>query len=45
MVGGDFNMVRDSSEVCGQASDNRLASDEFNDYIVHTGLLSLPTQG
>ncbi|KAL2252473.1 UNVERIFIED_CONTAM: hypothetical protein Sindi_0042000 [Sesamum indicum] len=33
------------SEEMWLAGDNRLASDEFNDCIVHTGLLSLPMQG
>ncbi|KAL0302142.1 UNVERIFIED_CONTAM: hypothetical protein Scaly_3042100 [Sesamum calycinum] len=32
LVGGDFNAVRDMSEVCGTSGDIRLAMTEFNDY-------------
>ncbi|KAK4383974.1 Transposon TX1 uncharacterized protein [Sesamum angolense] len=45
LVGGDFNAVRDLSEVCGTSGDIRLAMNEFNEYILNTGLIALPVQG
>ncbi|KAK4384223.1 hypothetical protein Sango_3080800 [Sesamum angolense] len=45
LVGGDFNVVLDLSEVSGASGDIRVAMNEFNDCILQTGLLSLPMQG
>ncbi|KAL2252881.1 UNVERIFIED_CONTAM: hypothetical protein Sindi_0082800 [Sesamum indicum] len=45
LVGGDFNAVRDLSEVCGTLRDIRRAMDEFNTCIQNIGLLPLPMQG
>ncbi|KAL0298052.1 UNVERIFIED_CONTAM: hypothetical protein Sangu_3165000 [Sesamum angustifolium] len=45
LVGGDFNAVLDMSEVSGASGDIRVATTEFNDCILQTGLLSLPMQG
>ncbi|KAL0393126.1 UNVERIFIED_CONTAM: hypothetical protein Sradi_2535400 [Sesamum radiatum] len=42
---GDFNAVRDLSEVCGTSGDIRLAMNEFNDCILNTGLIALPMRG
>ncbi|KAL2226586.1 UNVERIFIED_CONTAM: hypothetical protein Sindi_2017300 [Sesamum indicum] len=45
LVGGDFNVIRDLSEVCGASGDIRLAMEEFNNCIQNAGLLPLPMQG
>ncbi|KAL2252839.1 UNVERIFIED_CONTAM: hypothetical protein Sindi_0078600 [Sesamum indicum] len=45
MIGGDFNAVRDLSEVCGTSGDIRTAMEDFNAAIHNTGLLPLPMQG
>ncbi|KAL2236281.1 UNVERIFIED_CONTAM: hypothetical protein Sindi_0819800 [Sesamum indicum] len=45
IVGGDYNTVRDLSEVCGNSRDIPLASDEFNACIMETGLLPMSMQG
>ncbi|XP_011083377.1 uncharacterized protein LOC105165918 [Sesamum indicum] len=45
LVGGDFNAVRDHSEVCGASGDIRTAMEEFNYCIQNAGLLPLPMQG
>ncbi|KAL2240791.1 UNVERIFIED_CONTAM: hypothetical protein Sindi_0720300 [Sesamum indicum] len=45
LVGGDFNAVRDLSEVCGTSGDIRIAMDDFNACIENAGLLPLPMQG
>ncbi|KAL0288698.1 UNVERIFIED_CONTAM: Retrovirus-related Pol polyprotein from type-1 retrotransposable element R2 [Sesamum calycinum] len=45
LVGGDFNAVRDLSEVCGASGDIRLATHEFNDCIMRAGLIALPMRG
>ncbi|KAL2240815.1 UNVERIFIED_CONTAM: hypothetical protein Sindi_0722700 [Sesamum indicum] len=45
LIGGDFNDVRDLSEVCGTSGDIRTAMEEFNAAIQNTGLLPLPMQG
>ncbi|XP_011072308.1 uncharacterized protein LOC105157594 [Sesamum indicum] len=45
MVGGDFDAVRDLSEVCGTSGDIRMAMEEFNSCIQNSGLLPLPMQG
>ncbi|KAL2253055.1 UNVERIFIED_CONTAM: hypothetical protein Sindi_0100200 [Sesamum indicum] len=45
MIGGDFNAVRDLSEVCGTSGDIRTAMEDFNAAIQNTGLLPLPMQG
>ncbi|KAL2251385.1 UNVERIFIED_CONTAM: hypothetical protein Sindi_2260800, partial [Sesamum indicum] len=45
MVGGDFNAVRDLSEVCGTSDNIRMAMEEFNSCIQNSGLLPLPMQG
>ncbi|KAL2248168.1 UNVERIFIED_CONTAM: hypothetical protein Sindi_2669100 [Sesamum indicum] len=45
LVGGDFNAVRDLSEVCGTSGDIRMAMEEFNACIQSTALHSLPMQG
>ncbi|KAL2249828.1 UNVERIFIED_CONTAM: hypothetical protein Sindi_2456500 [Sesamum indicum] len=45
LVGGDFNTVRDMSEVCGTSGDIRMAMNEFNTCIQNTTLLPLPMQG
>ncbi|KAL2226168.1 UNVERIFIED_CONTAM: Transposon TX1 uncharacterized protein [Sesamum indicum] len=37
MVRGDFNAVRDLSEVCGTSGDIRMAMEEFNSYIQNSG--------
>ncbi|KAL2247880.1 UNVERIFIED_CONTAM: hypothetical protein Sindi_2640300 [Sesamum indicum] len=45
LVGGDFNAVRDLSEICGVSGDIRMAMEDFNTCIQNTGLLPLPMQG
>ncbi|KAL2250082.1 UNVERIFIED_CONTAM: hypothetical protein Sindi_2481900, partial [Sesamum indicum] len=45
LIGGDFNAVRDLSEVCGTSGDIRIAIEDFNAAIQNTGLLPLPMQG
>ncbi|KAL0420583.1 UNVERIFIED_CONTAM: hypothetical protein Slati_3081200 [Sesamum latifolium] len=45
LVMGDFNTVADMSEVCGYSGDIRVATDEFQDCISQTGLITLPVQG
>ncbi|KAK4383871.1 Transposon TX1 uncharacterized protein [Sesamum angolense] len=45
LVGGDFNAVRDLSEVCGTSEDIRVAMNEFNECILNTGLIELPMRG
>ncbi|KAL2235624.1 UNVERIFIED_CONTAM: hypothetical protein Sindi_1294600 [Sesamum indicum] len=45
LIGGDFNAVRDLSEVCGTSGDIRTAMEDFNAAIQNTGLLPLPMQG
>ncbi|KAL2246373.1 UNVERIFIED_CONTAM: hypothetical protein Sindi_2905500 [Sesamum indicum] len=45
LVGGDFNAVRDLSEVCGTSGDIRVAMEEFNTCLQNTALLPLPMQG
>ncbi|KAL2237302.1 UNVERIFIED_CONTAM: hypothetical protein Sindi_0921900 [Sesamum indicum] len=45
LVGGDFNAVRDLSEICGASRDIRKAMEEFNICIKNAGLLPLPMQG
>ena len=45
LIGGDFNAVRDLSEICGASGDIRMAMEEFNDCIQNAGLLPLPMQG
>ncbi|KAL2226583.1 UNVERIFIED_CONTAM: hypothetical protein Sindi_2017000 [Sesamum indicum] len=45
LVGGDFNAVRDLSEVCGTSGDIHIAMDDFNACIENAGLLPLPMQG
>ncbi|XP_011102055.1 uncharacterized protein LOC105180102 [Sesamum indicum] len=45
LVGGDFNAVRDLSEVCGASGDIWPAMEEFNYCIQNAGLLPLPMQG
>ncbi|KAL0294270.1 UNVERIFIED_CONTAM: hypothetical protein Sradi_6895900 [Sesamum radiatum] len=45
LVGGDFNTVVDTSEVCGQSGDIRGAAEEFRGCLRDTGLITLPMQG
>ncbi|KAL0282294.1 UNVERIFIED_CONTAM: hypothetical protein Sradi_7265300 [Sesamum radiatum] len=45
LVGGDFNTVLDSSEVCGLSGDIRGAADEFRGCLQDTGLIHLPMHG
>ncbi|KAL2230765.1 UNVERIFIED_CONTAM: hypothetical protein Sindi_1670900 [Sesamum indicum] len=45
LVGGDFNAIRDLSEVCGTSGDIRVAMEEFNTCLQNTALLPLPMQG
>ncbi|KAL2225211.1 UNVERIFIED_CONTAM: hypothetical protein Sindi_3023200 [Sesamum indicum] len=45
LIGGNFNAVRDLSEVCGASGDIRMAMEEFNSCVQNAGLLSLPMQG
>ncbi|KAL2247313.1 UNVERIFIED_CONTAM: hypothetical protein Sindi_2583600 [Sesamum indicum] len=45
LVGGDFNAVRDLSEVCGTSGDIRVAMEEFNTCLQNIALLPLPMQG
>ena len=45
LVGGDFNAVRDLSEVCGTSGDIRVAMEEFNTCLQNTALLPLSMQG
>ena len=45
LVGGDFNAVRDLSEVCGTSGDIRVAMEEFNTCLQNTALLPLLMQG
>ncbi|KAL2252837.1 UNVERIFIED_CONTAM: Transposon TX1 uncharacterized protein [Sesamum indicum] len=45
LVGGDFNAVRDLSEICGASGDIHMAMEEFNICIQNAGLIPLPMQG
>ncbi|KAL0420939.1 UNVERIFIED_CONTAM: hypothetical protein Slati_3116800 [Sesamum latifolium] len=45
LVLGDFNTVRDPSEVNGTSGDISVAMEEFQDSISSTRLLDLPIQG
>ncbi|KAL2235463.1 UNVERIFIED_CONTAM: hypothetical protein Sindi_1278500 [Sesamum indicum] len=45
LIGGDFNTMRDLSEICGASGDIRMAMEEFNGCIQNAGLLPLPMQG
>ncbi|KAL0281815.1 UNVERIFIED_CONTAM: hypothetical protein Sradi_7284200 [Sesamum radiatum] len=45
LVGGDFNTVLDSSEVCGLSGDIRGAADEFRGCLQDTGLIHVPMHG
>ncbi|KAL0427916.1 UNVERIFIED_CONTAM: hypothetical protein Slati_2966400 [Sesamum latifolium] len=45
LVLGDFNTVRDPSEVNGTSGDISNVVEEFQDCIRSTGLLDLPMQG
>ncbi|KAL2251991.1 UNVERIFIED_CONTAM: hypothetical protein Sindi_2321400 [Sesamum indicum] len=45
LIGGDFNAVRDLSEVYGTSGDIRIAMEDFNAAIQNTGLLPVPMQG
>ncbi|KAL2231099.1 UNVERIFIED_CONTAM: hypothetical protein Sindi_1704300 [Sesamum indicum] len=45
LFGGDFNAVRDLSEICGASGDIHMAMEEFNICIQNAGLLPLPMQG
>ncbi|KAL0287883.1 UNVERIFIED_CONTAM: hypothetical protein Sradi_7114800 [Sesamum radiatum] len=45
LVGGDFNTVLDSSEVCGQSGDISGAADEFRGCLQDTGLIPVPVHG
>ncbi|KAL2235421.1 UNVERIFIED_CONTAM: hypothetical protein Sindi_1274300 [Sesamum indicum] len=45
LIGGDFNTVRDLSEICGASGDIRMAMEEFNGCVQNAGLLPLPMQG
>ncbi|KAL2235282.1 UNVERIFIED_CONTAM: hypothetical protein Sindi_1260400 [Sesamum indicum] len=42
LIGGDFNAVRDISEMCGASGDIRMPMEEFNNCIQNAGLLPLP---
>ncbi|KAL2237505.1 UNVERIFIED_CONTAM: hypothetical protein Sindi_0942200 [Sesamum indicum] len=44
LIGGDFNAVRDISEICGASGDIRMAMEEFNNCVQNAGLLPLPMQ-
>ena len=33
LIGGDFNAVRDISEICGASGDIRMAMEEFNNCV------------
>ncbi|KAL2235482.1 UNVERIFIED_CONTAM: hypothetical protein Sindi_1280400 [Sesamum indicum] len=44
LIGGDFNTVRDLSEVCGASGDIRMAMEEFNGCVQNAGSLPLPMQ-
>ncbi|KAL2235486.1 UNVERIFIED_CONTAM: hypothetical protein Sindi_1280800 [Sesamum indicum] len=37
LVGGDFNIVRDLSKICGVSGDIRMAMEDFNTCIQNTG--------
>ncbi|KAL2237506.1 UNVERIFIED_CONTAM: hypothetical protein Sindi_0942300 [Sesamum indicum] len=45
LIGGDFNAVRDLSEICGASRDIRMAMEEFNGCVQNASLLPLPMQG
>ncbi|XP_073042103.1 uncharacterized protein [Primulina eburnea] len=45
LVGGDFNIVRDSSECLGSSGGRRLPMDEFNDFILQSGLVDAGFEG
>ncbi|KAL0444661.1 UNVERIFIED_CONTAM: hypothetical protein Slati_2188800 [Sesamum latifolium] len=45
LVGGDFNTVLDTSEVCGHSGDIRSAAEDFRVCLHDTGLINLPMQG
>ncbi|KAL2226375.1 UNVERIFIED_CONTAM: hypothetical protein Sindi_1996200 [Sesamum indicum] len=45
LVGGDFNTVRDLSQICGVSGDIRMTMEDFNTCIQNIGLLPLPMQG
>lgn len=39
LVGGDFNVVRDAAECHGTSGGRRLAMEEFNNFILHSGIM------
>ncbi|KAL0437767.1 UNVERIFIED_CONTAM: hypothetical protein Sradi_0484600 [Sesamum radiatum] len=45
VVGGDFNTVVDTSEVCGHSGDVGGVAEEFQGCLRDTGLIALPMQG
>ncbi|KAL0395986.1 UNVERIFIED_CONTAM: hypothetical protein Scaly_0047000 [Sesamum calycinum] len=45
LVLGDFNAVADMSEVCGASGDIRLVIEDFQRFLIDTGLITLPMQG
>ncbi|KAL0290464.1 UNVERIFIED_CONTAM: hypothetical protein Sradi_7049600 [Sesamum radiatum] len=42
---GDFNVVIDSSEVCGRAADTSASMSEFREFVTAAGLVHLPFTG
>ncbi|XP_073036555.1 uncharacterized protein [Primulina eburnea] len=45
LVGGDFNIVRDASECLGTSGGRRLPMDEFNEFIIESGLVDAGFEG
>ncbi|XP_073295874.1 uncharacterized protein [Primulina huaijiensis] len=45
LVGGDFNIVRDASECLGTSGGRRLPMDDFNEFILESGLVDAWFEG
>ncbi|KAL0289586.1 UNVERIFIED_CONTAM: hypothetical protein Scaly_2698000 [Sesamum calycinum] len=45
LIGGDFNVVLDMSEVCGSSWDIQMAMEKFKECIFYTSFITLPMQG
>ncbi|XP_073031339.1 uncharacterized protein [Primulina eburnea] len=45
LVGGDFNVVRDASECLGTSGGRSLPMEEFNDFILQSGLVDAGFEG
>ncbi|KAK4406372.1 hypothetical protein Sango_0643700 [Sesamum angolense] len=45
LIGGDFNVMLDMSEVCSSSWDIQMAMEKFKECIFDTGFITLPMQG